>query len=168
MSTTMKLIAKASLGADAASIDITSIPGTYTDLVVLLSARSARGGGNATDDLTMAINTVTTNRTARRLYGNGSSALSDSHSTGFSGTLPADVTANTFGNVEIYFPNYAGSTNKSFSVSGVTENNATNAQAFALAGLWSSTAAITGLTFSAASANLRSGSSVQIYGITKA
>jgi hypothetical protein len=60
----------------------------------------------------------------------------------------ATATANTFGNTEFYIPNYTSSNYKSFSVDGVTENNAT--AAFALyAGLWSNTAAITSFRLNA-------------------
>ena len=57
-----------------------------------------------------------------------------------------DSTANTFANGEFYIPNYAGSTNKSVSADGVTENNATAARATLTAGLWSNTAAINQIT----------------------
>jgi hypothetical protein len=46
----------------------------------------------------------------------------------------------------MYIPNYAGSSNKSVSIDAVTENNATAAEANLVAGLWSSTAAITSIT----------------------
>jgi hypothetical protein len=84
------------------------------------------------------------------------------------GRMPDNaVTANTFGNIQIYFPNYAGSTNKSYSVDSVTENNETVAYQTILAGLWSNTAAITTATFTAESGNFAIGSTISLYKITK-
>jgi hypothetical protein len=67
--------------------------------------------------------------------------------------------------MEIYFPNYASATNKSFSIDSVTENNATLANQFLTAGLWSNTAAITSITLLAASGNLAYYSTASLYGI---
>ena len=47
MATTCKLIAKTTLGSDAAEIDFTSIPATYTDLYLVTSIRGTR---NANDE----------------------------------------------------------------------------------------------------------------------
>ena len=170
MATTMKLIAKNVLGSDAADVTFSSIPGTYDDLLVLISARNART--NASDnihDLYMKINTVTTNRSRRSLEGNGAAASSGSASDAYIGSTPAaTATSSTFGSLEIYIPNYAGSTNKSFLITGVTETNATTAYIQAIAGLWSSTAAITELNFYHTNWNTLSGSSFFLYGIKKA
>jgi hypothetical protein len=146
MANTFELIAAVTVGSGgAASIDFTSIPSTYTDLCVKVSSRSNRAG--TTDNLFMKINGVTTNRSTRVLYGNGSSASSFTE-TVYIGELDASGnTSSTFSSHEVYVPNYAGSTNKSFSVDGVTEQNGTAAYATLLAGLWSSTAAITSLSF---------------------
>lgn len=78
------------------------------------------------------------------------------------------TTSNTFGNCEIYIPNYAGSVNKSYSVSDVHETNGTQAYASAIAGLWSSTAAITQVTFSLHFGSVfTANSSAFLYGITR-
>jgi hypothetical protein len=55
-------------------------------------------------------------------------------------------TANTFGSIDIFIPNYASSKYKSVSADSVTENNATAAFARFGAAVWSDTAAITSLT----------------------
>jgi hypothetical protein len=108
-----------------------------------------------------------TTPTARVLTGDGSTAYSD---TSYSGIFPAgSATANTFSNSVAYFPNYANTTtNKSFSVDDVSENNATASYQTISANLYSSTSAITSLKIeSINSANIVAGSTVSLYGILK-
>lgn len=172
MATTYELIAKTEIGSGgAANIDFTSIPGTYDDLLVVLSQRNSSAGNAQQYTLNMSINGVTTNRSWRRLGAyNGNQTYSDSGTSSLVAISPGSgVTSNTFGSTAIYIPNYAGSTNKSFSVDDVTENNSsTNNSISPLAGLWSSTSAITQLTFSPGSGDFVQYTTAQIYGITKA
>ena len=173
--TNMRLIAKNVLGSDTASVAFSDIPGTYTDLLLVVSARSSRAS-NTYEEMRIRLNGTSSdsNFTNRYLTGNGSTAASGTITTyGYAGDLPASsVTANTFGTTEIYFPNYAGSANKSFSLTTVQENNsatAGNAYIDISAGLWSSIAAITQIyLFCANSTNFVTGSSFFLYGITKA
>ena len=169
--TTCKLIAKSTLGADAASVTLGSggtIPQTYTDLLVVVSVRTSRNA--LADSLTMQFNGSTSNYTFRRLEGDGSSAGSNTGSVATVALINADTsTASTFSSLEVYIPNYAGSTNKSYSCTSALENNAATGQIEARANLWADTSAITSIAFTSAnSANFRSGSSFFLYGITKA
>jgi hypothetical protein len=152
MATTFTKIADVTVGSGgAASIDFTSIPSTYTDLVLKISARDNRSGSNYTDDIRMRFNGDSgSNYSNKVLYGGGGST----GSFGGSGmdlmyggyAVGTDATANTFGNTEIYIPNYAGSTYKSASVDGVAESNSSSGVYLALeAGLWSNTSAITAI-----------------------
>jgi len=167
MPNTYTLIASVSLSSAAASIDFTSIPGTYTDLLIKASLRSATASVNP--GLLIKFNTSAANFTGRNAYGNGSSAASYSDTSGEIGTLAGNgATANTFGNCEIYIPNYAGSANKSFSVDSVNENNATSASQYLYANLWSQTAAITAISLlSGGAVNLMQYSTATLYGISK-
>jgi hypothetical protein len=134
----------------ASSIDFTSIPGTYTDLMVVLSARTS--SADVTDYATFTFNGNTTGYTYRYLFGNGGIGAGVFSSSGSRSNMlgpivvGANATSNTFGNAQIYIPNYAGSTNKSISIDGVMEQNATEAYAQLWAGLWSNTSAITQVT----------------------
>ena len=176
MPTTMKLIAKTTLGSDAANVEFTSIPGTYTDLMLALVLRSDRSTGNAREDsIKVRFNGSTSNiYSSRMLYGNGSSALSASESsvayaTAYTVVPSNDNTASTFSNTTLYIPNYAGSTNKSFNVEGAGENNNAASGLGTAACLWSSTAAITSiLVYPYNGSNWKSGSAAYLYGITKA
>lgn len=164
---TMTLISTVTLGSAAANIELTSIPGTFTDLLITASLRSA--WANNIEGLLVAFNGSTSNFTWRNLEGNGSSASSGSSSVGRAGVINANSsTSNTFGSMRFYIPNYAGSTNKSYSVESVTENNATFSWQELTAGLWSNTAAITSIRFTPDQGNnLLTGSTMSVYGILK-
>lgn len=172
MATTCKLIAKTTLGSSAANIEFTSIPSTYTDLLLVCSVRSDRAS-NAVDNVKIRFNGAANdnNLSVRYLYGDGASATSFTLSSfAYIGNAPASTaTSNTFSSNECYIPNYAGSTNKSFSATGVQETNGTTAYIDAIAGLWSDTSAITAVRiFPANGSNFVTNSSAFLYGITKA
>ena len=169
----MELISTLTVGAGgAASITFSSIPATYTDLVLLFSVRSSNS--STTNAALFSLNGSTANFTDNWLQGNGSSASSNSNggaaygNGGYLGLINGDTsTANTFSNVQLYIPNYAGSTNKTFSVNGVVENNATAGWNICVAGVWANTSAITSLSLSTYSANMKEGTTASLYGILK-
>lgn len=167
MPTTYKAIATVTVGSGgAANIEFTSIPATYTDLVVLISMRTNRSGAIG-DNISLTYNNNTSSRSDVRLFGDGSSAASFTDSALYAGIATAnDATASTFGNTVIYIPNYAGSNNKSSSSDGVAENNGTNTSMNLGAELWSNTAAITSLKLeSRFSATIQQYSTATLYGI---
>ena len=149
------------------TISFTTIPSTYTDLVIKISARTNLGS-SVVDGLGVSFNTGGT-YTVRRLYGAGSGTPSSDTTNSAPFTTASTATASTFGNAEIYIPNYAGSTAKSFSVDGVSENNATAAYAGLMAGLWSGTAAITQINLTSGSAaNFVEHTTAYLYGVSNA
>lgn len=162
---TMTLISTVIVGSGgAASIDFTSIAGTYTDLYMVLSVRTS--GATIGNSTLIRFNGSSSNLTYRQLQGNGASAASYTATDGETGfTAAASSTSNTFANNSIYIPNYAGSTNKSFSADTVTENNATTAYQGIYAGLWSNTAAITSISLIPASGTFVQYSTASLYGI---
>jgi hypothetical protein len=148
-----------------AAIEFTVIPQSYTDLLVLLSGRTDRA--SLTDDLLITINGSTSNFTYRELIGTGSNAASGSGSTGYEAIITAtNATANTFGNLQIYIPNYAGSNAKSISTDYVHENNSSTAYQGIVASLWNQTAAITSIALDPLNADFVQYSSASLYGIT--
>lgn len=150
MANTYTLIASSTVGSGgAASIDFTSIASTWTDLVLKVSARSNQASGN--DFIKLRFNSDSgSNYTYRRLYGTGSATGSDNSGGLSTSTVTAYMsiagdTANTFGNGELYIPNYAGGNYKSISVDGVAENNASTEYSSLVASLWNSNSAITSI-----------------------
>ena len=167
MANTFELIASSTVGAGGASaITFSSIPSTYTDLCLKMSLRLVADG----DYGTMTINGSGSNFSSRRIYGDGSAATSATRSDNYLiGVYNASgSTGNTFANLEIYFPNYAGSNNKSFSIDAVTENNATSAVATLSANLWSNTPAINALSFLPYTSNFAQFSTAYLYGVKNA
>lgn len=168
---TITLISTVTVGAGGTnSISLSSIPQTYTDILITGSLRD--NASAVASNMNMVFNSNTSAiYSARRLYGTGSGAGSDS----FSGlnSMPGvwinsgTSTANTFNNFSVYIPNYSGSTNKSMSMDSVTENNATAVNHGPTAGLFASTAGITQIDISAGGNVFQQYSSVSIYGILK-
>lgn len=165
MATTYTLIASSTVGSGgAAYIEFTSIPSTYTDLLVLATARSTRSG--SVDDLVIQFNGSTSNLSGKRLYGSGTSATSDNLTDIRGFAVGSGSTANTFSNNTFYIPNYTSSNYKSVSVDAVNENNATESYSGLTAGLWSNTAAITSIKLLANNGNLEQYSTAYLYGIS--
>jgi hypothetical protein len=163
----MILIESKTLGTAAASIEFTSIPQTYTDLVFVASTRASTSG-TSVEPCLVTFNANTSNYTHRTLNGSGSAATSASGTSRLVFNSPrTGTTASTFGNVSVYIPNYAGATNKSYSTDSVTEHNATEAHQTLIAGLWSDTAAITSAKFEPTANNFIAGSTISLYGILK-
>lgn len=167
---TMTLIATATIGAGGAStLSINSIPQTFTDLKIVISARTTYGSGE--DFCRLTFNGSTSSYSGRYLRGSGASGSvsSTTQTTNIRFDAPgANATANTFGNGEYYVPNYSASTNKTVSVNYVTENNTATAYQYIIAGLWSNSSGITSVSIDSANgANFVQYSTMSIYGITK-
>jgi hypothetical protein len=146
MATTFEAIATVTVGSGgAADITFSSIPATYTDLLLKVSARDSRNN-NPYNELGVAFNGSAT-YSRRILYGVGSSAGSTSDSTG--NWLYNDgntASSSVFSNAELYIPNYTSSNNKSISADVATEDNGTGNALILTAGLATLTSAITSIT----------------------
>jgi hypothetical protein len=145
---TYELIASTTVGSGGASaINFTSIPGTFTDLVLKLSIRSE---GTSTTAALLRLNGSSSSGIIKGIEGNGASVSSWNDTSSYAGNIvPGNYTSNTFCNNEIYIPNYTSSSNKHSSVDSVTENNST---IYALqnfqANRWANTAVVTSITIS--------------------
>ena len=163
------LIGSVTVGSGgAASMSFTSIPSTYTNLCLVLSARGDNAALYNVPDIRpnnqQPTNTGATNM--RYLQGDGASASSGTDGL-IKTTIPgANNTSNTFSNNQIYIPNYTSSNYKSLSIESVDENNATTGYATMTAALWDRTTAISSLyIYPSASANFVQYSTAYLYGI---
>ena len=168
MANTYTLIGSSTATSGAVSyIDFTSIPGTYTDLLVKASLRINEP--YVSENFYIQFNGTTTNLTYKQIIGvpNAGTVSSNSSFPGYANGSTS--TSNTFGNLEIYIPNYTStSTYKSFSSDTVNENNTSEARPALAAGLWSSNSAITSIRLiSDTGATLLQYSSAYLYGIKK-
>lgn len=167
----MQLISSVTVGAGgSASMTFSSIPQTYTDLALVVSARSLGGGFNAL--LYLEVNAdVSVNYTDRNLQGNGSTAASGTNT-----ALPqfllgrhsgASSTANSFGSTIVTIPNYTGNTNKTISCESVSEHNDPQAFQFLVAGTFPKTTAISSLRLFDNGGGFAQHSTAYLYGILK-
>jgi hypothetical protein len=172
MANTYVAIATITVGSGgAANIEFTSIPGTYTDLLVKFSGRSTGTESSGYADGILRFNSSTTNYSERMVYGIGSTTGSASQSSNgikWNFGTSSIATTSTFGSSDIYIPNYISSNNKSVSVDSVAENNSATVNIVALtAGLWSDSAAITSVSITPGSGSWSQYSSATLYGIKK-
>jgi len=151
----------------ATGVIFNNIPQTFTDLKIVVSARST---GSGVDALGLLFNGNYSGYTRTNIYGTGSSVASNRSAYRdiglFNGT---STTANTYASFDIYIPNYTSSNFKQVIVDSVQENNATAANQTMTAYLLSSTAAITRLELDSSSAGVpfATNSTFTLYGITK-
>lgn len=169
---TYNLIQTVTVGSGgASSIEFTSIPQTYTDLQLLVSARSNRAT-EIRDEIHVRFNSNTSGYSVRTLRGDGSAVVSNTGSVSTALTrldMPASgATATVFGSMNMYIPNYTSANQKSTSTEITMENNATSSFMYLHAGLWANTAAITSITMTFEIGPLfLQHSSASLYGISK-
>lgn len=174
MPATYTLISSNVLSSAAASVTFSSIPATYTDLEVRISARGSDASFSI--ETQMLINSDTSaNYSNTRIIGNGATVSSSQASTAnlnnfvnLRRTPGSTATSNTFSNTSVYIPNYTSTTTKQISVHDVMENNTTTAFTGVVAQLYLGTSAISNLQILLGTGNLVSGSSFYLYGISNA
>jgi hypothetical protein len=154
-------ISDTTVSSPVASVEFTSIPQGYTDLVLKVSTRSS----TSNFDYYLRFNSVSTNYSDRWLYGTGSGIASITNSGIYIEGNRGTWTANTFSSTEVYVPNYTSANYKSVSVDTVTENNAQDATMLITAGLWSNTAAITSIAVFPGAGNIDTNSTFTLYGV---
>jgi hypothetical protein len=161
---TYESIATQTLGSATASVTFSSIPSTYTDLVLISTAGVTSGALN----YAVRINSDSgANYSRTVLSGTGSAATSD-RNTGLTYTILndygyLDTTLNT--NIIGQFMNYSNST--TFKTVLSRTNNAANGTS-ACVNLWRSTAVISSLLILPTSSTFLAGSTFSLYGIASA
>jgi len=158
MATTYEPLATTTLGSAARSITFSSIPGTYTDLVVVIRSLASAEAYFAT-----TFNSDTgTNYSSTYLFGNGTSAFSSRQSN--AGSI-AGSRSDTNAVFILNIMNYANTTTYKTTISR-TSNSAQ--VAMTTVGLWRSTSAITSVTVSGQDSDWSSGTMATLYGIKAA
>lgn len=172
----MTLIETKTVGAGgASSIDFTSISTDYTDLKLMCSTRSATGSGEV--GIWVRLNGDSgQNYNWKMFWGGGNSnygAYSQNVATNYNRSFFAyatsgNYTANTFGNTEIYIPNYKSTLNKSVSIDSVGEHNSGTAYRSFTSGIYSTSSPITSINIFVENGtdNFAEGTTVSLYGIS--
>jgi hypothetical protein len=169
MPTTYNLITSNVLGSSAASITFSSIPATYTDVLVLGSVRT--DGATTRDALNIVrfngIDTSIYSRATIQADGSSVSSADLSNFPGFVGMESNGATslANTFASIELYLASYLSSDTKQLSSISMQEDNSTTASIRDNAGYFNNTSAINSITIGPQGANFVANSSFYLYGI---
>jgi hypothetical protein len=168
MPKTYEPIATQTLGSDTATVTFSTIPQTYTDLVLVCLTRSTRAA-NAGDSMRIRFNSDTgTNYSTTVLQGSVDGAESTRFTSATSAYMripAATATANVFSPSIWNIMNYSNITTykttlqKGTSVTDQVELDVS---------LWRNTAAITTIDISTSNGNLVSGSTFTLYGIKAA
>ena len=158
-------IATTTLGSDAASYTFSSIPSTYTDLLIV--ARARRGIDNAGGAGTIQINGDSgSNYSSTMLYTDAGTVYSFRWSNETVMNAAFTAADSSYGVNIIQVMNYSNTTTYKTILSRFGWTT-TNDRAVAGVNLWRSTAAITSITLSAAN-NIKANSTFTIYGIAAA
>ena len=166
MTATYKPISTQTLGTAVASVTFSSIPQTYTDLVVIANSSTTTVGSSEINKMTFNSDSAT-NYSTTTLAGNGSSASS------FRAGSQTYIRAgrNTANGDSYFVPNkiqimnYANTTTFKTVIAQGPEANAYLENDV---GLWRSTSAITSVTLTAGLNNYKVGSTFTLYGIKAA
>jgi hypothetical protein len=172
MANTYTLISSNVLASNTASVTFSSIPATFTDLVLRWSSRSTSANASIpTRIIINGLDDTTSNLSETKISTVNSSTVTSSRDSNIwvwqDNYVPgAGGTSNTFGSSELYLPNYTSTSAKPGSRFSVSENNSTtDIQIGVWAELNRQSAAITSIKIEDANANFASGSSFYLYGI---
>jgi hypothetical protein len=164
MAPTYELIASNTLTADTASVTFSSIPQTYTDLIIISSARYSTGSSVGTINLQFNSDAAS-NYSYTYLQGDGSSATSgrgSSATIGVSGQgESSSSSAGTFSASICHIQNYANTTTFK---TVLTRANSTSSNTQLWVSLWRSTSAVTSVNLIGGYA-FAIGSTFTLYGI---
>ena len=154
-------IATTTMSGSTASYTFTSIPSTYTDLVLVIVAANA-----SASNFQITFNSDTgSNYSRTQIAGNGTSASSARESTYTSyRTLNTPASTSIFAISNINIMNYSNTTTYK---TLLDRGGYASDQTYAQVGLWRSTAAINSINL-LAGANLSAGSTFSLYGISSA
>jgi hypothetical protein len=159
MAITYEPIATTTLGSSESSVTFSTISGSFTDLVVIIS-----GVSSDANELQFRLNSDTgSNYSFTQIYGDGSSAGSSRGSSRTTGRLGSTRTTQ---NVHIgHFQNYSNSTTYKTVLS---KESTAGSVVQTFVGLWRSTAAITSIEFLPHTGTFSSGMTFTLYGIASA
>lgn len=158
-------IATTTLGSATSSYTFTSIPGTYTDLILVSSL--VPGATNFDFQVGNGSIDTNTNYSSTRLFGNGTSAGSDrqiNNATGMMGNVTNPTTVPI--SLITQFNSYSNTTTNKTALS---RYNVSDNYVFGIVGLWRSTSAINTIrVYSTSAQNIPSGCTFTLYGLAEA
>lgn len=167
MAGTYSPISSTTLGSNAATITISSIPSTYTDLMFIFNGSNSIGN----DSYLMYINGVVTGGLYSATYVESDGASSYSGSWNARNDIPVARGGSATAGADLVIGQFNGYTNTSMYKSMVFRyalGGTLGARTSITNGLYQSTSAISSLTIKSGSGNIIAGSTVTLYGIKAA
>lgn len=176
---TYTFIAKTILATTPNVVTFSSIPSTYSDLLILSSTRSTRTGTSFTGD-TITFNAAQTDvgYSGRMMVGYGNTAYQSGGMPGspyigsyIAYSLTAGHTSNVYSNNWLYLFDYNNNERKQFLAESHAQVASTNSICVSQAGTWDSTAAITSISIycngNFGGHSYASGSSFYLFGVKR-
>jgi hypothetical protein len=159
MTATYEKIATTTLGSGAADVTFSSIPATYTDLILI-----GAGSNSALNTIRLEFNGDTsTVYSETGLLGSGTSAIS-LRNTG-NAFISHNFTDTTLANGITQIQNYSNTTTYKTAITRWNAPTSSSPYTAAYVGLWRSTAAINAIKIYVGSGTMQTGSTFTIYGI---
>lgn len=162
---TYSKIASTTLSSPAASYTFTSIPSTYTDLILVGNFGVTVGGNSLRIQVGNGSIDTGANYSYTFIYGTGSSALTSRYAGDTSIYSGYASTANIQNNWFMHFQDYSNTTTKK---TVLERFNCASTATTAVVGLWNNTAAINQIKVLTLGDNLSTGSTFTLYGIEAA
>lgn len=171
MPLTYNLIASNTLGTSATSITFSSIPQTYTDLVLRIS-NALNGGGPANYWIKYSgVTSGVYSAFGFRAFQNPPDTISSPNQTElFAGWMPGNGYPNSRSNNEVYIPDYTAARRKQAWVANQCSQNTATAGEWYVAGIatdFNSSTAITSIQVGVSSPGFVADSSFYLYGIKR-
>lgn len=154
------LIATQTLVAPSGTVTFSNIPGTFKDLVLEISTAVSASG--AADVFARFNNDTATNYSMTQLFGNGTSAGSNRQANDTAVRIAVTDGSTISSNVFQIFQ-YA---NTNVNKTSLTRSDVSSALTKAIAGLWRSTSAVTGMTIFPNSGTFNAGSTFKLWAVS--
>ena len=161
LASTYTPIATTTASGSASTITFSSIPSTYTDLVIVLNGNATTG---STGSIALQFNSDTgSNYSYTRLLGDGSAASSARGS-----NTTATYIGDTGTDRAVFIVSLNNYSNSTTYKTALSRTNTANTATMATVGLWRNTAAINRVDLSTTTSTFAAGSTFTLYGIKAA
>ena len=167
MANTYTFIGKSVLSSSTNVISLTSIPSTYTDLMLMISCRSTGGENTVTIGFNSAGQSANMYYKAQYAVGAGTAPVATVDWLAI-GTANDTQTANNFSVVRCYIQNYASSSEyKTMSAIGGNQSTDGSRYTSMSTASWENAATISSIQLGNPASQFAVGSAIYLYGISK-
>ena len=172
MANTYELLSSNTLSSSASSVTFSSIPQTYTDLVLRMSTRDATNGATYGSALITINGSSASVYSYQRLLLTGPSTVSSTAVSGGNSSFSispigngSTAPTNSFGFCEIYIANYKSTSTVYLSTTSFASGGTSVVSPTLTNGSWGGAAAITSITIASNGGTFATASSFNLYGI---